>query len=193
MKKHHIKYLFFALICVIVLVVISRTDAISIVNNIVNSGNFGIKESISRLNGKNRYIILFILSAAPVIEIVMVTPIAVAVGLNPLFVSLVAFCANIISIYVTVKLYQTTASRLGYSYKNEEFDGLARIYWDRYGLPGLSISSPWLLGTRASSIIALGLGSDEKRIFFWMIISVLFWSFATSYVSYHGISLITNL
>lgn len=156
-----------------------------------------IKDTISTYNGDMKYIVLGILSMAPVIEIVMIIPVAVALGMDLVLVTVVASVGNILSILATVWIYSLVEDRfagiLSRFYKTEDSEEFGNKYWDKYGIPGLAITSPWLIGTRGSVLVALYTGSDKVSVLFWMTLSVVIWSIITTGVSHYGIGMFDHI
>jgi len=59
--------------------------------------------------------------------------------------------------------------------------------WNKYGLPGLALVSPILIGSHLGVILAMSFGGKRKQITFWMTFSVLIWAVAMGIASYYGI------
>lgn len=155
-----------------------------------------LKSIITSFDGRIRYGLVGLLSAAPVVEIIFIIPIAVALDMNPFIVAIVAAIGNLSTVYAIIWLYNLLINRYQY------FANIARVdedetkiksYWDNYGLPGIAISAPWIMGTRTSTIVALGMGSERRIVFAWMTITVIAWSFIIAFGSYFGIDVITSI
>lgn len=98
-----------------------------------------------------QYVLVFVFAAIPVIEVLVVVPIAIGLGLDPLLTGIVAFAGNVASVYALIRFHRRLSTwwrrRRG---TDETTPGgrytRARRLWDRYGLPGLSMSGPVLTG-----------------------------------------------
>ncbi len=141
-----------------------------------------------------QYLIIFILAAIPWIEILVVIPAGIIVGLNPFFVAVAAAAGNIIPIYLIIALYRKIESR----YIDKEKTGFldnkfekqrkrAYKYWSRYGLLGLAIISPALIGVHLATVVALIIGSDKKKLAIYMTISVIGWTVILTITTITGI------
>lgn len=143
------------------------------------------------------YIIVFLLAATPFFEIVGVIPIGVVAGLHALPVTIIAFIGNMLTIVlviflmdkIKVWLEKRKKKKKDKSKKREE--RAARI-WRRYGLPGLAIISPILIGSHLGTILAMGFGATRKQITVWMTASIFVWAIVTGVASHYGIDFIIN-
>jgi Ca2+/H+ antiporter, TMEM165/GDT1 family len=136
------------------------------------------------------YLLIFILSATPWIEILFVIPLAIAAGLHPLPVALVAFMGNFLPIVAITYFYdqweQWRMKRKRRHDTNPEEDviqhheskrkKLGRKIWDKCGLPGLALLSPIVTGAHLAAVIALLSRSPRASILFWMFCSLVIWT-----------------
>ncbi len=138
------------------------------------------------------YIIVFLLAATPFLEIVGVIPIGVVAGLHAVPVTIIAFIGNMLTIVIVIFLMdkikvwleKRKQKKKEKSKKREE--RAARI-WKRYGLPGLAIISPILIGSHLVTILAMGFGGTRKQITVWMTASIFVWAIVTGVASHYGI------
>ena len=49
--------------------------------------------------------------------------------------------------------------------------------WDKYGLIGLGLTSPFLTGAPIGAALAIALGEKPQRVFLWFSLGVIIWSF----------------
>ena len=134
-------------------------------------------------------------------EILIVSPPAVAYGLSPLAVIIAAFTGNTLPVWGIIFIYGRWWGRYGeqenastYSYspsdKKETLVRLkrrARKIWDHYGLLGFSLLSPAVTGTHLAVIVALALKSPVRTTAFWMTVSLALWSVGLGVFSYYGL------
>lgn len=198
MKKHLKKLIVGAILFGVLIIITYMMKSDSLLSS-TQSISQVIEDAISVYNGDMKYIVLFILSMVPIIEIVMIIPVAVAIGMDLVLVSVVASAGNILSILATVWIYSLVEDRfpniLSRLYQTEDSEGFGNVYWDKYGIPGLIMTSPWLIGTRGSVLLALYTGSNKDSVLFWMTISVVIWSITMTCVSHYGLGMfdyITN-
>ncbi|WP_077619023.1 small multi-drug export protein [Bacillus sinesaloumensis] len=64
----------------------------------------------------------------------------------------------------------------------------ARTIFDKYGLPGLTILGPLLVGSHISAFMSMSFGSSRKLVTGWMITSLLVWTIVFTALAGSGIS-----
>jgi hypothetical protein len=141
------------------------------------------------------YALVFLLAAIPWLEILVVIPVAVGLGLDPVGVAVLAFLGNVLPIYGIIGVSARARAWLD---RREGTDGTpsherARRIWDRYGLPGLALASPILTGVHLATVIALAAGSSGRSIGAWMTASVAAWTVVLTVGSYYGFGFVTGL
>lgn len=152
-----------------------------------------VEGTIEGSDGIIQYGLVFLLAAIPWIEILVVIPVAIAVGLDPVAVAVVAFLGNIIPIFGIILGYdrfkQWWDARRGSSSdgKQSRRRKWAQRVWDRYGLPGLALVSPGLTGVHTAAVLALLLGSTRRLLALWMTLSVALWTVVLTVGSVYGI------
>lgn len=150
------------------------------------------------------YLTVFVLAATPWVEILVVIPFGIGVGLNPVAVGIVSFIGNLVPIYLIVVGYQRIqtwwSERRGKllvdpSDKSWESGRRARAMniMRRYGVPGLALASPILIGAHLGAVITLIVGAPRNRIIGWMAVSLALWTVAIAVASYFGIGWLTSL
>lgn len=135
--------------------------------------------------GVVQYLLVVLFAATPWIEIAVVIPIAVGLGLDPLLVGATAFVGNLGSVLVLLAFHRRIArwrARRRDDSAEDDADSStrrrewARRVWDRYGLPGLSIASPILTGVHLAALLALAAGSSRAAIARWMTVGIAIWT-----------------
>jgi hypothetical protein len=141
------------------------------------------------------YALVFLLAATPWLEILVVIPIAVGLGLDPVGVAVLAFLGNVLPIYGIVVGYDRVRTWLERRRGSDESGrhGRARRLWDRYGLPGLALASPILTGVHLAALIALAAGSPKRSVGAWMTASVAVWTVVLTLGSFYGLGFVTGL
>ena len=145
------------------------------------------------------YLLVFILAAIPLIEILIVIPIAIGIGLDPFTVALSAFIGNLIPVYLIIIAYSKMNSfreRFNSEVECEQVNisgrkKKAREVWNKYGVPGLSIISPGITGTHLATVMALGFGARMTVLGIWMCLSLLLWTILITTISFYGFEIIT--
>ena len=153
------------------------------------------------------YIVVFIMAFIPMIEVLVVVPIAIAAGLSPFWVVTVAFAGNLLAVWIIILTYEKLEIWWEeYKQRQSETEGYekqaieqiekvskrgdrARRVWNRYGLPGLALLAPAIIGIHLAVIVALAFKSPKHSTAVWMTISLAVWSIGLGVVSFYGLSL----
>ncbi|WP_406656198.1 small multi-drug export protein [Methanolobus sp. ZRKC2] len=148
---------------------------------------------LENAEGSVAYVLVFILAAIPWIELLLVIPVGVAIGLNPLAVAVLAATGNLATVYLLVFAHDSLSSfwkKFRLNDNDTEPEGRKRRAmrtWDTYGLPGLAMIAPIATGTHLAALIALSLGSRKYSVILWMSLSILLWTVVVTIISYYGI------
>lgn len=134
------------------------------------------------------YILVFILAAIPIIEIGIVIPLSLVKGLNPILVAIFAFLGNLSTVYLLIVFFEKYQQWRGKRKdKPKKRSKRAVDIWNKYGLPGLSITAPILIGSHIAVIIAIAFGANKFLTLLWITISLGLWAIAFTVVSYYGV------
>ncbi|WP_026584352.1 small multi-drug export protein [Bacillus sp. J33] len=136
------------------------------------------------------YILVFILAAIPWIEIAAVIPLAIIKGLNPFLVALLSFAGNFLTVFLLIILFERfrewRRKKKGTEEKESGRSKRGKKIWNRYGLPGLALAGPILIGTHIAAAIGMGLGAKKQWTTLWMTISLLLWSGIFAVAAHYG-------
>lgn len=132
-----------------------------------------------------QYSLVFIAAAAPWLEIVVVIPVAIGAGLEPLPVMVVSFVGNALPVLGIISLFDWWEQRRGPVRRH--WQGRAMRVWTRWGMPGLALASPALTGIHLATIMALALRADRRATALWMILSLALWTIGTGLATVLGI------
>ncbi|AFZ74480.1 small multi-drug export protein [Natronobacterium gregoryi] len=150
--------------------------------------------TIEEATGFLQYLLVFVFAAIPVIEILVVIPIAIGLGLDPVLTGVVAFAGNVLSVYALVVFYRRVANwlrrRRGETSEQSDRYARARRLWDRYGLPGLAVGGPVLAGVHVAALVALLAGSRSRIVAVWMTAGILVWTVVLVAASAYGVSVL---
>ncbi|TMW70635.1 small multi-drug export protein [Alteribacter natronophilus] len=163
-----------------------------------------------------QYTMIFIMAALPWLEILVVIPIGIGIGLNPFGVGLVSFLGNFLPVLLIVYLMKWFQSTSWYIRRREKRkrkkeaeeeaavtekeqrrlakkqhrrERAGRIF-EKYGLPGLAFLGPAVTGIHLAAVIALSLNSGKTATTVWMGVSLLAWTILLTVVSYYGFDFI---
>lgn len=159
--------------------------------------SFEISSWVADAGGVLQYVLVFLFAALPWVEILVVIPIAIGVGLNPLLTGIVAFAGNVGSVYVLLLFHRRISRWRSRRDTRHQDDGnesrrsrWARSIWDRYGLPGLSLAAPVLTGVHLAAILALAVGSTRRDVGWWMTVAIATWTVVLVAGSALGVSML---
>ncbi len=150
------------------------------------------------------YLTIVVLAAVPWVEILVVIPFGIGVGLNPVAVAVLAFIGNVIPVILIVIGFEQFnywwARRRGAFLVNpgdESWDtgrrARAKQIMRKYGLPGTAALGPILIGVHFGTILALLMSAPRYQIIGWMAGSLIIWTIGITVASWAGISWLTSL
>ncbi|GAA0725174.1 UPF0716 family protein affecting phage T7 exclusion [Halorubrum trapanicum] len=153
---------------------------------------------IADAGGVVQYGLVFLFAALPWVEILVVIPVGIGVGLNPVTTGVVAFAGNAGSVYALLLSHRRIARWRKRRRPEPAADDdatnrrreWARRVWDRYGLPGLSLAAPVLTGVHLAALLALAVGSRRRTVGGWMTAGIAAWTVALVAASAFGVSLL---
>ncbi len=117
--------------------------------------------------------------ALATIELWAAIPAGLALGLNPFLVGLGATVGAIVGALIVVLVGERLRNWLvrRYSSKKEKQNhGFIRKIWQRYGLIGLGLLAPLLIGAPLGAALGLSLGAQAGRLMVWMSLGIVLWA-----------------
>jgi Ca2+/H+ antiporter, TMEM165/GDT1 family len=178
----------------------ARTAALSLLSAAVLVSLPSVGSETFAEGGLLAYVLVFLAAATPWLEILIVIPPAVAAGLDPLLVAVVALVGNVLPVWGIVVGYdglrarwrtwrgsddEGSGSEEGASKRRRRAEGLFRSY----GLPGLALAGPILTGVHLATVVALALGGRARPIAIWMGASLVIWTAIITLATVYGLSL----
>lgn len=143
------------------------------------------------------YFLVFLGAAIPWFEIALVIPLGIVWGLTPFWVMVLAFVGNMLTVVVLIIGFdkfkdwyikrQETKGKAN-SKKNER----AKNIWNKYGLPGLALLGPILIGTHIAAFIGMTLGATKKNTTLWLAISIGLWTLVFGLATAFGFGFFTR-
>jgi uncharacterized membrane protein len=157
------------------------------------------------------YLLVFLLAATPLFELVTVIPLAIIGGLPPVPVAIVGFLGNLLTVVLLIVFVDRVKGwiRARKMKRNSvlavEGEGLqnsgevitkkdskkekrARAIFDKYGLPGLTIFGPFLVGSHISAFMGMSFGSKRSLVIGWMIASLVIWTIVSAVLASSGVT-----
>lgn len=135
--------------------------------------------TLEEATGLFQYLLVFLFAAIPVIEILVVIPIGIGVGLHPVTTGAVAFAGNVLSVGLLVVFQRRITTwwlARGDGSPRGGRVGRARRLWDRYGVPALGFGGPVLTGVHVAALVALLAGSRPRTVVAWMTVGIAVWT-----------------
>jgi Ca2+/H+ antiporter, TMEM165/GDT1 family len=145
------------------------------------------------------YVGVFLAAATPWLEILLVIPAGVAVGLDAVPVGVVAFLGN--ALPVTGIVLAHDAAQRWRIRRRQRRGGQARAVpsprterarriMRRYGLPVLALAGPLVTGIHVATAIALALGARRLAVVWWMTASLALWTVVVTALAAAGVALV---
>ncbi|MBM7587017.1 putative membrane protein [Bacillus pakistanensis] len=156
------------------------------------------------------YIMIFLLAATPLLEIIGIVPLGIVSGLSPIPVALAAFLGNLITVLFVIFLVDKVKGYLLKRKKKKQMaaEGIvsssneevietkrskrANKLWNQYGLPGLTIIGPLIVGSHIAAFMSMSFGAKRKWVTGWMIASLTLWTVITTVATYYGLGLFVS-
>lgn len=143
------------------------------------------------------YLLVFLTAAVPVLEVMVVIPASVAVGLHPIPVGVLAFAGNAVTLAAAVlagdRMADWVARRRrpsGSGERSERRRQRVRRLTDRWGMPGLSLLGPISVGSHAAALAAVALRVPRRTVLVWSVGGVAAWSVVFTILSAAGASFV---
>lgn len=127
------------------------------------------------------YFLVFLGAAIPWLELALVIPLGIISGLNPFAVVIVGFVGNMVTVialiigYDKFKIWHAKRNE-GKEKKESKRSVRAKALWDKYGLPGMLLLGPILIGTHIAAFIGMTLGASKVKTMLWSTISIGAWA-----------------
>ncbi len=127
------------------------------------------------------YVLIFLGAAIPWFEIALVIPLGIIWGLSPAMVMIVAFIGNMATVLLLIvgfdkfRDWYTKRQEAKGKQPSKKSERAVRI-WNKYGLPGLSLLGPILIGTHIAAFIGMTLGATKRNTTIWSTVSIAAWT-----------------
>jgi membrane protein DedA with SNARE-associated domain len=140
--------------------------------------------------------ILSILSvtALAILELWLAIPLGFVLGLHPVIIGI----ANVIGATIGVFIIIFAGERLRnwilkhYARKNaDNKPGTIQRIWQRYGVIGLGLLSPFITGALPGAAIGIASGVPAGKLLFWMTIGIIVWTIVLVALGAAGIEVFT--
>lgn len=127
------------------------------------------------------YFMVFLGAAIPWMEIALVIPLGVVWGLSPFWVMVLAFVGNLLTVLALIFGFERFKI---WNQKRQEAKGKtlskkserAKDIMNKYGLPGLALLGPILIGTHIAAFVGMTLGATKRNTTMWLTASIGLWT-----------------
>ncbi|WP_139367675.1 small multi-drug export protein [Bacillus sp. FJAT-44921] len=138
------------------------------------------------------YVLVLILAAVPFFEAYSVIPLAMIAGLSTVPAIILALIGNIVTVLIVIVFVDKIKAWRQKRKKEEEKEPgkravRAKNLWNKYGLPGLALIGPLIVGSHLTAFMSLTFGGAKRKTAYWMTISISFWSLLFAILFYFGI------
>lgn len=136
---------------------------------------------------------IFILSLIPFFESYGAIPFGLILGFPTIPVILTAAVGNWISLMAFIWIISKLRSRIKSKKKDKEPSKRAlkaRRYFEKYGVPGVSLAGI-LLGFHIAAAIPLAARANKSYVSLWITISIILWSVVVGILSVSGVNLLS--
>ncbi|SDI38969.1 Putative small multi-drug export protein [Planococcus glaciei] len=143
------------------------------------------------------YFLVFLGAAVPWFEIAVVVPLGIVWGLSPLWVMVLAFVGNMLTVLALIigfdrfKVWYLKRQEAKGKAQNKKSERAKKI-WNKYGLPGLAMLGPILIGTHIAAFIGMTLGATKKNTTIWLTISIAAWTLVFGILTALGFDFFTR-
>jgi hypothetical protein len=125
---------------------------------------------------------VFLATAVPLVDAVVMVPLAIAFGLNPILTVILATAGDAIAILVFAFLSFNIRSRMirrreakGKTGESPRFAKAVRTF-DKYGIYAMALAAPAFIGTQIAAMASVAAGVKPARASALIIASTLLWS-----------------
>lgn len=168
------------------------------------------------MSGLLGYLGAFLGGATPWLEAVVVVPVAILAGLEPVTVTVLAVLGNLATVALAVlwgdrlnrwwtrrRRARVAASGRQPTHPDPEAGSLsdgkeavgarrrgrAARLWRRYGLPGLAVLAPIVTGTQAAALVAVTTGAPRGATLWWIGAGTVAWAVTAAVATVAGVDL----
>lgn len=126
---------------------------------------------------------------ASIVELWLGIPIGLYLDLNPAIIATTAAAGSILSAVIVATLGEGLRNWFLKWRYGEKSPKTGKIYdiWKKYGIIGLGLLSPLLLGAPLGAALGIGFGAPKDRLLIWMSIGIVIWSALLTTVGFYGL------
>lgn len=130
------------------------------------------------------------------VELWAAIPTGIALQLHPLLTATVAAAGAMLGVLVVLVVGErarTWLLRLHEGGRKKERHGHMYRIWSRYGVVGLGLLAPLLVGAPLGTALGIALGAPASRLLLWIGVGIALWSGGLTVASALGLASIKSL
>lgn len=151
-----------------------------------------IVHKIEEINIVYQFVMIFIIGFTPFLEAHVAVPVGVLLKLPIISTALLGIVANIASVMLVILFTTLIKTKLTKSHNKSTLNGRlqkAQIYFNRYGVPGLSFMGPIVGANHISAFVSVAAGASKERVIIWQTISIILWGIGSGLLIYYGVDI----
>lgn len=130
-----------------------------------------------------QYIVLFLISLLPFLDVFSVIPVSIALGMSPIAVAIISFLGNFIMVIGYARFFiQITEWLTKRRAKKKRKIDLTKIetmvkhIWEKHGLPVFALVVVFILATDITTLLTLRFDSSKVKVVTWTGLSLAVWT-----------------
>jgi len=120
------------------------------------------------------------------VELWVAIPAGFAMKLPPSVIAITAASGAMLGSFIILNIGEKIRNRLLRRTKDKRNKYMHRIY-DRYGVAGLGLFAPLLIGAPLGTVFGIAIGLPATRLFFWMGLGIIVCSIGLTIVTEFGL------
>lgn len=149
-----------------------------------------ILEKVEHIPVLYQLLSVFIISIIPFLEAHVAVPVGVLLQLPFIPIAALAIVGNWLSVLIIIISSSWIKSRFSYKEGSESFVHRrfqkGKLYFNRYGVPGISLLGPVIGANHIGAIICIVASANKKNIIIWQTISIILWAIGSGLLIYFG-------
>ncbi len=133
--------------------------------------------------------VTFVVAAA---ELWAGVPTGIALGLPPVLVAIACAAGATTAAGLIVVVGQPARTWIVARLHPSGRGGRLERIWVSYGVPGLGLTAPLLVGAPIGAAIGIALGAPPRRLFAWIAVGIVVWVIALTGAAALGLSVLTD-
>jgi len=159
-----------------------------------------LEQFLQELQNSNpilQFIGVMIVAMIPFIEGYFAVPVGIAIGFSPVMTIVAAIVGNWISVMVVIlasdRVKQWLQSKKTSERKQEKQKKRlerGQKLFQKYGVPGVSLLGPLLIGDHLAALICIASGASRRYVIIWQTIAITVWAVGMGILVLLGINFV---